>query len=150
MKQQKVSLAQEDKKYLQDLLSKGSLKARVYKRAFGLLELDKGKTYQEVSKLLDMSYPTIHGWGKKYNLEGLTFLKDKSRTGRPLGLTGEQKAKITALACSTPPEGYARWSLRILADRVVELNFVEEISHTEVGRILKKMNCNPIEKDNGA
>ena len=150
MKQQKVSLSQEDKKYLQDILSKGSLKARVYKRAFGLLELDKGKTYQEVSKLLDMSYPTIHGWGKKYNLEGLTFLKDKPRTGRPSGLTGEQKAKITALACSTPPEGYARWSLRILADRVVELNFVEEISHTEVGRILKKMNCNPIEKDNGA
>lgn len=149
MKQQKVSLAQEDKKYLQDLLSKGSLNARVYKRAFGLLELDKGKTYQEVSKLLNMSYPTIHGWGKKYNLAGLAFLKDKPRTGRPSGLTGEQKAKITALACSTPPEGYARWSLRILADRVVELNYVEEISHTEVGRILKKMNYSPIEKDNG-
>jgi transposase len=94
MKQQKVSLSQEDKKYLQDILSKGSLKARVYKRAFGLLELDKGKTYQEVSKLLDMSYPTIHGWGKKYNSEGLTFLKDKPRTGRPSGLTGEEKAKI--------------------------------------------------------
>ena len=149
MKQEKVHLAKEDKKYLQDLLSKGSLKARVYKRAFGLLELDKGKTYQEVSKLLNISYPTIHGWGKKYNLDGLAFLKDKPRTGRPSGITGDQKAKITALACSTPPEGYARWSLRILADRVVELNYVEEISHTEVGRILKKTNCNRTEKGNG-
>ena len=149
MKQQKVNLTKEDKKYLQELLSKGSLKARIYKRALGLLELDKGKTYQEVSNLLNMSYPTIHGWGKKYNLEGLSFLNDKPRTGRPLGLTGEQKAKITALACSTPPEGYARWSLRILADRVVELNYVEEISHTEIGRILKKMNCNLIKKGNG-
>ena len=148
--QQKIHLTEEDRKYLQDLLSKGSLKARVYKRAFGLLELDKGKRYQEVSKLLSMSYPTIHGWGKKYNLEGLAFLNDKQRTGRPVGLSGEQKAKITALACSTPPKGYARWSLRILADRVVELDYVEDISHTEVGRILKKMNCSLTEKDNGA
>jgi len=77
-------------------------------------------------------------------------LNDKQRTGRPVGLSGEQKAKITALACSTPPKGYARWSLRILADRVVELDYVEDISHTEVGRILKKMNCSLTEKDNGA
>jgi transposase len=150
MKQEKVNLTVEDKKNLQDLLSKGTLKARIYKRALGLLELDKGKTYQEVSNILNMSYPTVHGWGKKYNLEGLVFIKDKPRTGRPLQLTGEQKAKVTALACSTPPNGYAKWSLRLLADSVVELNYVEEISHTEIGRILKKMNCNLIEKDNGA
>ena len=96
-----------------------------------------------------MSYPTIHGWGKKYNLEGLSFLKDKPRTGRPLGLSGEDKAKITALACSTPPKGYGRWSLRILADRAVELNYVEKVSHTEVGRILKKINYSLTEKGNG-
>jgi transposase len=76
--------------------------------------------------------------GKKYQSEGLIFLNDKPRTGRPVGLSGEQKAQITALACSEPPQGYARWSLRLLADRIIELKFVDEISHTEVGRILKK------------
>ena len=149
MKKQHLQLQEEDRAYLKDLLSKGSLKVRVQKRAVCLQELDKGKTYQEVSKMLGVSYPTVHGWAKKYRTAGLSFLSDKPRSGRPVGLSPGQKAKITAIACSEPPQGYARWSLRLLADRIVELNLVEQISHTEVGRILKKMNCSLTEKDIG-
>ena len=149
MKKQHIHLQESEKNYLNRLLKKGLLNARVQKRAMGLLELDKGKSYQEVANLLNMSYPAVHSWGKKYANEGLDFLQDKPRSGRPVELNGEQKAQITAVACSEPPEGYSRWSLRLLADRLVELELVEEISHTEVGRILKKTNCDPTEKNNG-
>ena len=99
-------------KYLQGLLSKGTIKVR--------------------------------------KQSGLDFLDDKARSGRPAGISGEERAKITSLACSDPPQGYARWSLRLLADRVVELGLVDHVSHNHVGKILKKMNCSLTEKDNGA
>lgn len=150
MKKQHLQLQDSERNYLNAMLSKGNLNTRVQKRALGLLELDKGKSYQEVAKLFNMSYPAVHSWGKKYRSEGLAFLQDKPRSGRPVELSGEQKAQITAIACSEPPKGYARWSLRLLADRIVELDLVDEISHTEVGRILKKMNCSLTGKNNGA
>ena len=149
MKKQHVELPESDLEYLQGLLSKGTLKVRKQKRAQALLELNRGKTYMEVSKQLNVSYPTVFGWTKKYRTEGLSFLDDKPRSGRPVGITGEERAKITSLACSKPPAGYARWSLRLLADRVVELGLCDQISHNHVGEILKKMNCNLIESDNG-
>jgi hypothetical protein len=65
-------------------------------------------------------------------------------------LSGEERAKVTALACSKPPQGYGRWSLRLLSDRLIELDIVDSISHTEVRRILKKMNCSLTEKNSGA
>ncbi len=150
MKKQHLQLQDSERNYLNAMLSKGSLNTRVQKRALGLLELDKGKSYQEVANLFNMSYPAVHSWGKKYRKEGLAFLQDKPRSGRPVELSGEQKAQITAIACSEPPKGYARWSLRLLADHIVKLELVDEISHTEVGRILKKMNCSLTGKNNGA
>jgi transposase len=149
MKKQHLKLSDSDKIYLQALLSKGTLQVRKHKRAVALLELDKEKTYQEVSRLIHVGYSTISGWVKKYKSEGLSFLDDKPRSGRPIGLSGEDHAKITALACSDPPEGYGRWSLRLLADKLVELDIVESISFKQVGIILKKMNLNLTEKDNG-
>jgi transposase len=83
-------------------------------------------------------------WAKKYKESGLEVLTDKPRPGRPTVIDGLQRAKITALACSDPPEGYARWSLRLLADKAVELEYVEAISYGEVRRILKKTNSNLI------
>ena len=150
MKKQHLTLSDSDKVYLENLLSKGSLKVRKYKRAYALLELNHGKTFGEVARSLDLAYQTVSGWSKKYKSEGLSFLDDKARSGRPVGLSGEDRAKITALACSTPPEGYARWSLRLLADKLVELEIVESISFKQVGNILKKTNCSLTEKDNGA
>ena len=150
MKKQHIQLLEEDRVHLKSLISKGVLAVRVQKRVLCLLELDRGKTYQEVSQMLDKSYPTIREWAKKYKETKLDFLEDKPRSGRPLGLSAEQRAKITAIACSEPPADYARWSLRLLADKIVELELVEHISHTEVRRTLKKMNCSLTEKNNGA
>ena len=149
MKKQHVQLTESDLDYLQGLLKKGTLKVRKQKRAQTLLELNREKTFREVSLQLNVSYPTVLGWAKKYRTEGLTFLDDKPRCGRPVGITGEERAKITSLACSQPPAGYARWSLRLLADRAVELGYVDQISHNHVGEILKKMNCNLTAKDSG-
>lgn len=140
MKKQHVKLSRADRQKLEDLLSKGSLKTRVFKRATALLALDDQKTYQEVSKLLGVSYQVVSTWSKKYNTEGLASLQDKPRSGRPPQIDALQKAKITALACSEPPEGYSKWTLRLLADKLVELEYCERISHTQVGQLLKKMN----------
>lgn len=150
MKKQHLELTKSDLDYLRGLLSKGSLKVRVQKRAMALQELHRGKTYAEVSQQLNVSYPTVLRWAEHYRTGGLSFLKDKPRPGRPVEINGEQRAQITAIACSDPPEGYARWSLRLLADKVVELGICEQLSHNQVGVILKKMNCSLTAKDSGA
>lgn len=140
MKKQHVQLTSEDREYLETLISKGDLSAKTYRRALGLLELDRGKTYTAVSKTIQVTIPTLSGWARQYQEKGLPVLHDQPRPGRPIQIDGIQRAKITALACSTPPEGYAQWSLRLLADKAVELGYCEHISHTEVGEILKKTN----------
>ena len=140
MKKQHVKLSDIDRAYLEALISKGELSAKVYRRALGLLELDRGQTYTAVSKILKVTIPTLSGWAAKYQESGLQVLQDQPREGRPIEIDGKQRAKITALACSEPPEGYARWSLRLLADKAVELEYCEHISHAEVRKILKKTN----------
>jgi len=139
-----IELSTEDRAFLDNLLAKGSQKVRVQKRALALKKLDAGMSYSAVATFLEVSYPTISSWAKKYRSEGLVFLQDKARSGRPPILDGEQRAKITALACSTPPEGYSQWSLRLLSDRLVCMEIVPTISHTQVGKILKKTNFNHI------
>jgi len=140
MKKQHVKLTSEDRAHLETVTSKGKLSAKLYNRALALLELDRGKTFTAVSETLGVTIQTISGWAKRYQTDGLKALDDQSRSGRPVEIDGNERAKITALACSEAPEGYARWSLRLLADKVVELGYCEHISHTEVGQILKKTN----------
>jgi len=137
-----VQLSQKDREYLEALISKGELKAKTYRRALSLLELDRGQTYTAVSKTVKSTIATVSTLADQYRENGLQALYDRSRSGRPIKIDGEQRAKITALACSTPPEGYAEWSLRLLADKAVELDFCEQISHTHVRTILKKTNSN--------
>jgi putative transposase len=150
MEKQHVKIKNADREYLSSLLSKGKLPAKLFKRATGLLELDRGKTLQAVAETLGVTYITVSSWRDKYQAEGLKFLEDKPRSGRPAELDGKLRAKITALACSTPPDGYGQWSLRLLADRIVELEYCDEISHMHVSRILKKMNSNRTSKKHGA
>lgn len=138
MQKQHIILRETDRIYLQTQLSKGTLKVRKHKRMQGLLYLDEGKTYQEVAKLLSVQYITVSAWASSYTELGLAFLDDKPRSGRPLKFEGTDRAKVTALACSEAPDGHSRWSLRLLADRLVELQLVEEISYSTVGLILKK------------
>jgi len=149
MKKRHVILEDVDKKELKKILSKGSLPVKVFKRAMGLIQLDEGQTYAAIGKLLDVSYQTASSWASKYKEEGLTFLEDKPRLGRPITYDGESKAKITALACSNPPEGYGRWTLRLLAEHLVELELLPNVSYSEVRRTLKKTNYNLTEKNNG-
>lgn len=140
MKKQHVQLTETDRTYLEDLISKGEAKAKIYRRALGLLELHRGKTYTAVSEVIQVTIPTLSGWAADYTANGLKALEDQPRSGRPVEIDGKQRAKITALACSTPPEGHAQWSLRLLAEKAVELDYCEHVSHTEVGVILKKTN----------
>jgi len=150
MKKEHVKLTETDRAFLEALMRKGELKARAYRRALGILELDRGKSLTEVAKTLQVSIASVSNWAKEYRERGLQVIQDQPRSGRPIVIDGQQRAKITALACSEPPEGYAQWSLRLLADKAVELGYVEGISHTEVRTILKKTNWNRISNEPGA
>jgi transposase len=143
MKKQHVQLSQTDREYLEKLIAKGELKAKVYKRAIGLLELDHGKTMSAVAETLNVTHVTVASWRDNYNQIGLACLHDQARSGRPVEIDGPQRAKVTALACSEPPVGYGRWTLRLLADKAVELGYSEHVSHTKVSEILKKTSCSP-------
>jgi transposase len=138
MKKQHIQLSQTDRDYLEKLVGKGELKAKVYKRAIGLLELGRGKTLSGVAQTLNVTHTTVGHWRDSYNQIGLTCLHDQARSGRPIEIDGWQRAKVTALACSQPPVGYGRWTLRLLADKAVELGYSEHLSHTKVSEILKK------------
>ncbi len=103
-----------------------------------MVELDRGKTYTAVAETVHATLPTVSGRATKYRALGVAALYDKPRSGQPVEIDGQQRVKITALTCSAPPAGYARWSLRMLADKSVELGYCDHISHTEVSNILKK------------
>lgn len=135
MKKQHLTLSEKDFKFIESLLSKGDLNTRVYKRAFSLKKLHDGMTYQAVANLLEVSYPAVLSWAKKYRAEGLGFLVDKPRSGRPVEYDWEDRSKVTALACSEPPAGHQRWSIRLLADRLVALELIPDISPSGVQRI---------------
>src|SRR5438067_2117522 len=140
MKKQHVKLSDADRNYLETFIAKGTLSARKFKRATGLLELDRGKTLQAVAETLGVDYNTVAAWRDKYKEQSLKCLAEAPRSGRPIEIDGVQRAKITALACSEAPEGHARWALRLLADKAVELGYCDSISYTQVGNILKTTN----------
>lgn len=130
MKKQHVTLTDTDRTSVQELLSKGSLKARTFKRATALLLLDRGKTLQEVAASLQVNYNAVAKWRDGYKAKGLDCLSDAPRSGRPTLIDGLQRATITALATSDAPKGYERWSLRLLAEKVVEGGICDHVSHT--------------------
>jgi len=138
MKKHHLTLTDSERTALEGLLAKGTLAAKTFKRATALLELDRGKTLTAVAATLDVDYNTVAAWRNGYLTKGLDCLHDAPRSGRPIVIDGLQQAKITALACSDAPEGHDRWTLRLLAEKVVEAGFCETISHTMVGKLLKK------------
>ena len=144
MKKQHVQLNEHDRPYLESLIATGELPVKVYRRALALLELDRGKTYTAVAETLNVSNHTVSTWAKDYRERALLCLHDRPRSGRPVEIDDAQRAKVTALACSKPPQGHARWTLRLLADKAVELGHCEHLSHTKVQEILKKTNSSPI------
>ena len=138
MKKEHVKLTTEDRSALQSLRLNHQLSKRQYRRISALLELDKGRTLKEVAQLLGVSYQTLSSWSKKYASSGLDFLEDQPRSGRPLVISPEARDQIIELALQPPPNGYKSWSLRKLAKKVVEKGICEQISHVQVGKILRE------------
>lgn len=136
-----VRLKKSERKKLNELTRKGSEKARKLRRCQILLLSDGGKVDAEIAKVLKISLGTVANIRKRYKQGGLELaLNEKRRLGAPRKFHERHRSKITALACSKPPEGHSQWSLRLLADKAVELELVNEISHIAVHRILKKTN----------
>jgi transposase len=138
MQKEHLKLSQADQDFLMLIVSRGQISARVFKRATALLELHRGKTLCAVAETLNVTYVSVAKWRDNYQAGGLQALEDKQRKGRPVLIDGKQRAQLTALACSTPPVGRARWTLRLLADKAVELGLCESLSHTKARSILKK------------
>jgi transposase len=140
MLDQPFALAPADQQHLLAITRRGRTKARTFQRASALLQLQAGHTLLQIAEALQVSRQSVARWRDHYRQEGLQVLDEKPRSGRPIRITGKQRARITALACSTPPEGRARWTLRLLADKAVELGYCGSLSHTGVRQILKKTN----------
>ena len=139
------TLSKEDRQELETLIRGGESSARTQTRARILLLSDenqkKKKGTKEIGSALLCSLPTITNIRKRFVAGGLeSALYDKPRPGAMPKITGEIEAQLTMLACSAPPEGRVRWTLQLLADKLVELKLVESISDVAVMHRLKKMN----------
>ena len=138
-KAQPVKLSNNELRSLTTLLRRGTTSARTQTRARVLDLLHRGQHPHRIAETLSVSSATVFNIKRRYQQAGLqSALFDKPRSGKPPTISGVQRAKITALACSPAPEGHGRWTLRLLADRAVQLGFVESISHNAVKEILKK------------
>ena len=136
-----VKLSEHERQCLQKMVESGNDKARKITRCRILLLANKGKTDQVISDALNVCLATIFNIRRRYHQKSLEqAVNEKARSGQPPKFNGKSMAKITAIACSKPPEGHAKWSLRLLADRVVELDIVDSISYVSVHNILKKTN----------
>ena len=142
-----VILTEAQREHLKSLIAAGTAPARKLTHARILLKADQslqgpGWVDEEVAEAVEVSQPTVARVRKRYFEEGLEAALNRRPPNRQYHrkLDGEQEARLIALACSEPPEGQARWSLRLLADKLVELKVVEGVSYQTVGRILKKTN----------
>ena len=136
---QLITLSNDERSSLTNILRRGTTPARVQARARTLDLLHRGRHPTEVATTLGLSLPTIFNIKCRFLSKGFdAALYDRPRSGKPCKIDGEQRVKITALACSKAPQGHARWTLRLLADKAIELGFCDSISHTTVKEVLKK------------
>lgn len=152
-----VTLTKEERELLSVLASKGEHKSQKILNALILLGCDAGdfqtnrSTNKEIAKVLNISMKKIDRVKKRFVEEGYDAALDKRKADRIYirKADGDFEAHLIALSCSDPPEGFSRWSLRLLADKAVELEYVDSISHEAVRRILKKTNSNLGSKKGG-
>lgn len=138
---QPLKLSKNELRSLTTITKRGAAAARTQTRARILDLLHRGQHPETISSVLQVSLQTVFKVKRRYLSDGLdAALFDRPRSGRPVRIDGAQRARITALACSTPPEGRARWTLRLLADKAVELGYCERLSHNAVKEVLKKTN----------
>ena len=145
-KRYKVTLTKDEREYLISIINKGKHKSQTYRAAYVLLNTDKGNfststsINEEISKVLIIGMRTIDRIKKQFVEEGLEICLGRKPTTRiyERKVDGHTEAHLITIACSEPPKGFAKWSLRLLADRMVELNYVDSLSHETVRNVLKK------------
>jgi hypothetical protein len=138
-----VSLTDEDRESLRELTRSGSAPARIQTRARILLLADRGqgekRSHLQITQALLVSGPTVSAICRRFVLEGMeSALYEKPRPGQTPKITGEVEAQLVLLACSDPPKGSVRWTMQMLADKLVELRLVDSISDSAVCDRLKK------------
>ena len=142
-----VKLTKSEVEELMSIINKGSHTSQTFRTAYILLNCDEGRysekvTNEQISKVLKVGMRTVDRVKKKFIEEGFESCLDRRPTSRiyERKTDGDLEAKLVTLCCSEPPKGFAKWSLRLLADKMVELNYVESISHVTVRSLLKKTN----------
>ncbi len=125
------------------MVRRGKHSSRKVTRARILLLAAEGATDEQIVAALACGINTVERTRHRFVEEGLGCLNERPRRGQARKLTGKQEAHLVAVACSTPPEGRARWTLSLLADLVVELKFASSITRETVRQVLKKTNLNP-------
>lgn len=146
MKKYIVTLAEDERVTLGALITKGKHKSQEILNALILLGCDEGEfqikrsTNEEMARVLNISMRKIDRVKKRFVVDGLEIALNGRKGSRIYAkkADGDFEAHLVALSCSEPPEGFARWSLRLLADKVVELDYIDSVSHETVRRILKK------------
>jgi len=147
-----VKLTTEEREQLIKQTQCGEWSVREVKRAHILLKADKGrdaKRDEEIAKELYCSQYTVTKLRRRFVRERLGVIHDKARSGRPKIIDGDVEAHVIATVCSTPPEGRARWTLQLIADRVVRLTDLESCSEFAVRQVLKKVNSSLGKGKNG-
>jgi transposase len=143
-KRYKVNLSQAERAELEGMTRKGQVSARKMKRAQILLKASEGWRDADIAAALDTGHSTVERIRQRFVEGGLSHaLNEDARPGQKRRLDGRAEAHLIALACSERPDGQARWSRRLLADKLVELEVVDSISHETVRQTLKKMTSNP-------
>jgi transposase len=145
-----IKLIKSEVDELHAIINKGSHTSQTFRTAYILLNCDEGKyadkvTNEQISKVLKVGMRTIDRIKKKFIEEGFEAVLERRPTTRIYEgkSDGDVEAKLVTLCCSEPPKGYSKWSLRLLADKMVELKYLESISHVTVRSILKKTNLSP-------
>jgi transposase len=134
-----INLSDTDREKLEQMTHKGTLKARQFKRAMILLKADEGLSDPQIMAALNVSRPCVERIRKRFVADGIErALNEDPRPGQKRKLDGRAEATLIATACSEAPEGHVRWTLRLLAGKLVQLQVVEAISHETVRRTLKK------------
>ena len=147
----KVELTQSERFALIETSGRGKPLARTVKRALALLKADEGLADREAAEAVSVSAATVARVRRRFVEEGLeAAINDRPRSGRERKLSGRQEAHLVAIACSSPPEGHVNWTLHLLADKVVAMEFAGSISLETVRQILKKTNSSRGRKRNGA
>ncbi len=133
-----VDLSSEERAELHQLVRRGKHSSRKVTRARILLLASDGRTDEQIVAALKTCFATVERTRKRFVEEGLGCLNERPRRGQAPKLTVKQEAHLIAIACSTPPEGRARWTLQLLADKVVELKFTDSIARETIRQVLKK------------